>query len=89
MKHIYITFKSIDALELFNLKGNAKRKNIFRESILLCFLKISVSLKKLYWSLFGNNFLYKLISYRNQSVDHFANQLTVVDMVRSFTESVS
>ena len=40
------TFKSIEGLELFNLKGNTKRKNIFRESILLCFIKISISLKK-------------------------------------------
>ena len=46
MKNIYITFKSTEGLELFNLKGNLKRKNIFRESILLYFLKISVFLKK-------------------------------------------
>ena len=26
--------------------------------------------------MFGNNFQYKLISYRNQSIDRFANQLT-------------
>ena len=46
IQNIYITFKSIEGLELFNVKGNVKRKNIFRESILLCVLKISISLKK-------------------------------------------
>ena len=34
----------------------------FQESILLCFLKISISLKKLYYSLFVNNFQYKLVT---------------------------
>ena len=29
-----------------NLKGNIKQQDIFRESILLCFLKISISLNK-------------------------------------------
>ena len=33
-------------MELFNLKGNDKRKNIFRESILLYCLKISKKKKK-------------------------------------------
>ena len=46
IQNIYITFKSIEGLELFNVKGNVKRKNIFRESILLCVLKIRISLKK-------------------------------------------
>ena len=33
-------------MKLFNLKGNVKRQDIFRESILLCFLKIGMSLKE-------------------------------------------
>ena len=35
MQNIYIVFKSIEGLGLFNLEGNVKRKNIFRESTLL------------------------------------------------------
>ena len=34
-------------MELFDLEGNVKWQNIFRESTLLCLLKISISLKKL------------------------------------------
>ena len=31
---------------MFNLKGNVKRQDIFRESVLLCFFKTSMSLRK-------------------------------------------
>ena len=66
-------------------EGHVKRENIFRESILLFFKNKHIFEKNCTRACSEITFS-KNSSYRNQSVDHFANQLTGFNMVRFFTE---
>ena len=87
----YLSQQRAFHLELFNVKGDAKRGNIFRELVLLCFLKISISLKKS-CTIVCSEITFSTNSFHieaNQSIDRFANQLTGFNMVRFLLKGVS
>ena len=62
-----------------------------RTNIPLSFKNKHIFEKKLYYTIvcWEITFSIKLISYRNQSIDHFANQLTSFDMVQFSLKDVS
>ena len=83
---IYIRFESTGGFSLGTIKPKREcqtEKYFQRTNITLFFFKKAYLWKNLYGNncLFGNNFQYKLVSYRHQLIDRFADCL-----VRLFTE---